>query len=180
MEKEREVKVLGIDLEEFEARLLEKGAKLIRFEKQINLLFDPPVMEGTDSYLRIRTSRDLNSGEESSVLTLKVHESAEQVRTNTEFTTPVSDPETLSDILWLSGLGKPIHVEKIRKSYLLRGARIDLDRWEEAIYPEPYAEIEVDTEEKLDAILTWLSIDKAQVSTKSIRQLMAEMKEKEA
>lgn len=36
MEKEREVKVLGIDLEEFEARLLEKGAKLIRFEKQIN------------------------------------------------------------------------------------------------------------------------------------------------
>lgn len=77
-------------------------------------------------------------------------------------------------------MGKPIHAEKIRKSYLLRGARIDLDRWEEAIYPEPYAEIEVDTEEKLDAILTWLSIDKAQVSTKSIRQLMAEMKEKEA
>lgn len=177
MEKELEVKILGIELEEFEQKLIEKGAVVQRFEKQVNLLFNPPALYGSDSYLRIRSTKNLDTGEERSVVTLKVHEQAELVRANTEFTTGVEDADRLAVILEKSGLGKPVRAEKIRKSYLFRGAVIDLDRWEEAVYPEPYAEIEVSSEEKLEDILQLLAIDPAQVSTKSIRQLMEEAKE---
>lgn len=179
MKKELEVKILGIDLESFENRLTEKGATLNRFERQVNLLFDPPPFYGSDSYLRIRTTKDLESGEEKSELTLKIHEQAEIVRANTEYTTQIEDPEILSEILRLSGMGKPVRAEKLRKSYLFRGAVIDLDRWSESVYPEPYAEIEVSSEEKLQEVLEQLGIDAEQVSTKSIRQLMAEYTEDE-
>lgn len=179
IEKEREVKILGIDLEAFEALLIEKGATLRLFEQQLNLIFSPPALYGTDSYLRIRTTKNLESGEEKSVLTLKINEGQEGIRTNREYTTPVEDAEVMSEILCLSGLREPVEAQKIRKSYLLRGAVIDLDKWSESVYPEPYAEIEVSSEEKLEEILHLLSIDPEQVSTRSIRQLMHDVKKRE-
>lgn len=174
MQPELEIKVLGIEVQEFEQRILDSGGIFIGHERQENLLFAPEALKNTHSYLRIRKVDDLSNQTQYAELTLKENTECEHMRVNHEYTVPLEDPEIMIQILTKIGCGVPEGAKKYRKRYQLLSAIVEIDQWEEDAYPDPYAEIEVESADDLQAVLTLLQITPDQVSTQSIKQLMDE------
>ena len=74
MAKEIEVKVLNVNLDEMEKRLIKIGAKLLSKEYQVNTIFDSEdnyIEDRLNSYLRIRETQNLLTQEKNINLTLK-------------------------------------------------------------------------------------------------------------
>lgn len=179
MERELEVKVLGIDVEEMERRVISLGGRLIANEIQTNSLIDStqdPIKVKVDAYLRIRETKDLQDNAMTTVLTLKKNLSREGLRDNIELTTEIEDKNIMLEILKNLGYDKMEVGYKKRKSYSLLGARLDLDRWDKDTYPFPYMEIEVRDMKHLNEITKVLDIPQDKISTKSIVQLRKELK----
>ncbi len=174
MAKELEVKVLNINKEEMEERLISIGAKYLVKEEQINTLIDTKnkdIEKELDSYLRIRETTNLDTGEVNLTFTLKENVSREGIRENIEANTFISNKKTL--IYILNRLGYEVVEEgyKERISYVYKDIRFDIDTWDEETYPYPYMEIEVKKDKDLDKAIELLNIDKNQVTTKSIVDL---------
>ena len=92
MERELEVKVLGMDFDDLKERVISLGGILISKEEQINTLIDSsdkPIKTYLDAYLRIRETRDLISNKEKTVITLKKSIDNHGLRDNLELTTDV-------------------------------------------------------------------------------------------
>lgn len=178
MVKELEVKVLNVDIEDVENKLNSLGAKLISKEVQINTLFDSndkPIKSYMDAYLRIRESKDLIKDSEEVTLTLKKNIKNKDLRENIELNTKIEDKDIMLQILSDLGFSKISVGYKERTSYLLEGARIDLDTWDKETYPKPYMEVEVESTDQLYHILNILEIDRDNISTKSIVELRREL-----
>ncbi len=178
MAKELEVKVLNIDKKEMEERLVSIGAKYLVKEEQINTLIDTKtknIENELDSYLRIRETKNLDTGEEQIIFTLKENISREGIRENIEANTFISNKKTL--IYILNRLGYEVVEEgyKERISYVYNDIRFDIDTWDEKTYPYTYMEIEVKKKEDLDKAIRLLNIDKEQITTKSIVDLRKEL-----
>ncbi|HHV38775.1 MAG TPA: class IV adenylate cyclase [Tepidimicrobium sp.] len=174
MDREIEVKVLGVDLKDMERRLMAIGAKLVSKEYQINILLDTEhrfIKNDLGSYLRIRETKDLLNGKTRTDLTLKKNISKEGVRENIEISSRIEDRESLIRIL--EQLGYKIIDEgyKDRTSYVYEDIRFDLDKWDKSTYPYPYMEIEVEREQDLDRAIELLEINKDQISVESIMEL---------
>lgn len=179
MERELEVKILGIDLDEMEKRVISLGGTLIAKEKQTNTLIDSrenPIKSKVDAYLRIRETQDLLKDKSKTVLTLKKNISKEGIRDNIELTTEIEDKDIMLEILKNLGYDKKEIGYKDRKSYELMEARLDFDKWDKETYPFPYMEIEVKDIKHLNEITKALEIPQENVSTKSIVQLRKELK----
>jgi adenylate cyclase, class 2 len=179
VEKELEVKVLNMDFDKLEEKILALGGKLIAEEKQINTLIDSnknPIKSFSNSYLRIREIEDILNNNKKIELTLKKNISTKGLRDNIEYTTEIEDRESMLKILNELGFDLNEIGYKKRKSYKLRGARFDFDTWDEKTYPYPYMEIEVDSRKKLNEITSLLEIPQENVSFKSIVELRKEIK----
>jgi len=178
VDKELEVKVLNIDKDKIQRKLLEIGAKLLRREHQRNYLIDSEdrsIEKNNNSYLRIRETLDLDTEETSFTLTLKQNLFNENMRENVEVNTQIDDKEALLYILDVLGYGLVKEGFKERISYQYEGIRFDVDTWDESTYPYTYMEIEVNKEEDLDKAINLLNIDKKNVSTKSIVELREDL-----
>lgn len=179
MAKEIEVKVLGIDKDDIEQRLEKHGAKLLSKEYQVNTLYDSDdkVIEKLgDGYLRIRETRNLISGESEIFFTLKKNVSSEGARENLEIETMVTDKSALNSILEHLNI-KVIHEgTKERTSYIYEDIRFDIDTWDQATYPYPYLEIEVAKKEDIKRAAELLGLNDKSITTKSLRELRAEIK----
>jgi adenylate cyclase class 2 len=178
MVKELEVKVLNIDLNEIEKRIISLGGKMIAKELQVNTLIDSnnkPIKSYLDAYLRIRETKDILNDIESTTLTLKKNIKNNNLRENIELNTEVSDKETMLQILKDLGFDNIEIGHKERTSYELKGARIDLDIWDKKTYPYPYMEIEVENQDDLNYIIGLLEIPQENVSKKSIVELRKEL-----
>lgn len=174
MAKEIEVKVLNVDLEEMEKRLVDLGAKLISEEYQTNTIFDSKdnyIQNNLNSYLRIRETKNLLTDEVKFTLTLKKNISKEGIRENIEVDTKIYDKESMIEIL--NSLRYEVIEEghKHRLSYLYDNIRFDLDTWDKETYPYPYMEIEVEDKNDLEKAIKFLKINKENISTKSIIDL---------
>ncbi|BES65182.1 hypothetical protein SANA_16210 [Gottschalkiaceae bacterium SANA] len=181
--KEREVKVLGINLNVVEERLIQAGAVLLKDEDQINWVFRADVLEtpeGELGYLRLRSTKSRITNDSTFELTLKMKESAKELRVYEEYTSQVSDPKVLIEMFEL--LGHPLRHrgEKHRKSYRWQGIDFEMDQWDENTYPDPYLEIEVESEDDLERALQMLKIPRDLISTKSIGDLRKEWRENHA
>ncbi len=179
MERELEVKVLGVDLDQMEKKIVSLGGKLIGEEKQTNTLIDStnrPIKGYIDAYLRIRESKDLLNNEESIVFTLKKSVDNSGLRDNIELTTEIKDKDMMLEILKNLGFDKIEVGYKDRRSYELLDARLDFDHWDKETYPFPYMEIEVKDIKHLNEITKALDIPQENISTKSIVQLRKELK----
>ncbi len=177
--RELEVKVLNIDLDEMEEKIKSLGGTLIDKELQVNTLIDSKgkyLENSLDSYLRIRKTKSLLKKNIKYTLTMKENIEREGIRENIESNVDISNKEAMVNIL--KNLGYIVYQEghKERTSYLLNGARLDLDKWDKATYPYPYMEIEVKHEDELEGIVKMLSISKENVSIKSILELRKELK----
>jgi len=178
MGKEIEVKVLNIDLEQVENKLINMGAKLIAEEYQINTIIDSKdkyIQKSLNSYLRIRETKDLINNKKSINLTLKKNISKEEVRKNIEITVEIDDKDAMISILKDLGFDVVEEGFKERKSYFYDGIHFDLDKWDEKTYPYPYMEIEVDEKEDLQRAIQMLDIDRENISTQSITELKEEL-----
>ncbi|MDR7855811.1 class IV adenylate cyclase [Tissierella sp.] len=177
--RELEVKILNVDLEEMESKLIALDATLISRERQVNTLIDSEdgfIENNLDSYLRIRETKSYLNNDIKYTLTMKKNINREGLRENIESNVDISDKDTMLSIL--EDLGYVVVQEgfKERTSYTLGNVRFDLDRWDENTYPYPYMEIEVNDEDELKEMIKLLDIPKENISTKSIVELRREAK----
>ncbi|SHH56109.1 adenylate cyclase, class 2 [Anaerosphaera aminiphila DSM 21120] len=179
MEREIEVKLLGLDVEKIENQLINLGAKLIAKEYQENTTIDStvnPISNNTEGYLRIRYTKDLINKKEYMYLTFKEQITNKRVRENIEHTTEISNREEMINILKLLGYNIYDTGYKNRVSYIYKNARFDIDKWDENTYPYPYIEVESESESELYKLLKELNIAKEAVSTLSIAELKNSLK----
>lgn len=179
MERELEVKILGIDLEEMENKVISLGGILIADEIQTNTLIDSrhrPIKGYIDAYLRIRETKDLLENKENVLFTLKKSLDKNGLRDNIELTTEIKDKDMMIEILNNLGFDKSEVGYKERKSYEFMEARLDFDIWDKETYPFPYMEIEVKDIKHLNEITKTLEIPQDNISTKSIVELRKELK----
>ncbi|MBC7087647.1 CYTH domain-containing protein [Soehngenia saccharolytica] len=179
MQKELEVKILNVDLNEVERKVIDQGGTLISDEEQENILIDStknPIKSYTDAYLRIRETKDRLNSKTDLTLTLKKNIKNDDLRENLELNVKIDSKETMLTLLRELGFDKINIGYKKRKVYEFRDAQIFFDIWDEATYPYPYIEIEVGDESKLYEILDLLDIDRSKISLKSIVELQNELK----
>lgn len=178
MNKELEVKVLGIDINKIENKLKELNATLLKKELQVNTLIDSyetPIKTFTDGYLRIRESKDLVKNTNTTTMTFKQNVENRNLRENIEYNVGIEDRDSMLEILKILGYKNIKIGYKERTSYSLNDAQIEIDIWDKETYPHPYIEIEVQNQEKLYEIMKLLDISKENISTKSILELRKEL-----
>ena len=173
MEREIEVKLLEVDLEKLEKDLVDKGAKFLGEEHQVNYIINStfhPI--STPGYLRLR--KTVKNDEESLEFTFKKQSIQDETRDSNEYTTHIDNAENLLKIMELLDYDQIERGEKLRRCFEYNGARFDLDRWDDNTYPIPYAEIEGESAEAIYELVEEFGLSKEQVTTKSINDLKKE------
>ncbi len=174
---EIEVKVLNIDKEEIQNKLIKLGATLLKDEEQTNIRFDSEdkfLRNKYKGYLRIRTTKNNLTGETISTLTLKRNISRDEFRVNEEIETQILNVDETIRILKALRYYPKAPGKKLRKSYLYDGILFEIDEWDKDIYPEPYLEIEVTNKKDLERAIELLGLDRKNISAKSIDELIKE------
>lgn len=175
--REKEVKVLNIDKQEIEKKLINLGATLIKDENQINYRFDTEdnfLKKTYNGYLRIRVTENLLNKETKYTMTFKRSVNRNKLRVNEETETEISDWKSTAKIIELLGyrMKKPGH--KHRRSYTYDGITFEIDTWDKKTYSKPYLEIEMTSEKDLEKAIKLLDLDINQVTTKPIDELSKE------
>ncbi|HCX61355.1 class IV adenylate cyclase [Sedimentibacter sp.] len=175
--REKEVKVLNIDKQDIERKLISLGATLIKDENQTNYRFDAEdsfLKKTYNGYLRIRITENLLNGEIKHTLTFKRSINRDKLRVNEEIETEISDWNSTAKIIELLGykMKKPGH--KHRKSYTYEGIIFEIDTWDKQTYSKPYLEIEMNSEDELEKAIKLLNLDRSQITTKPIDELSKE------
>ncbi len=179
MAREIEVKVIGMDINILEEKIIKFGGKLISDEYQENILIDTSEIfkgDNPSAYLRIRKTKDKLNNKFKNEFTLKENLMNNNLRENNEVETEITDVESLLNILEKLGFGVLSIGYKDRKSYILDNMRFDFDIWDENTYPYPYMEIELENEDDLDKAKKLLDIDDSCITTKSILELQRDLK----
>ncbi|MCD1147223.1 class IV adenylate cyclase [Peptoniphilus sp. KCTC 25270] len=177
MEKELEIKVLNMDLEDLEKRVIALGAEKVSVEEQENLRINAkenPIDEEL-GYLRLRQTT-FEDGSVENEFTFKAKDKGKTVRNYSEYTVQVDDKDTLLEILKIMGYDQIIPGYKHRVRYKYQGAKFDFDTWDKESYPTPYMEIEGESEEQIGELIKILEIPEENVSKKSIAELRKEWK----
>ena len=134
MQREIEVKVLNIDLNEMEEKLIALGAEKVNHEFQTNYTFVPDGGEFENGYLRIRETR-VDGKRNAIELTFKEIERDDEFRVNNEYTVNIDSVAMMIKILDQLDIKLQYEGDKERTSYLYKGQRFDLDIWDEKTYP---------------------------------------------
>ncbi len=174
MERECEVKLLGIDRKQLEDQLVKKGAEFLGEEHQENRLYTSPSFEKLapqGSYLRVRIVKTPEGDLARQELTYKENISHEQWRENREYHVEIDDVKNLEIIFRVLGVSFFETGFKKRRSYRWNNMRFDFDEWDEASFPFPYVEVEMKDLAQLEVIKKEFGIQEEQISRKSIHEL---------
>lgn len=172
---EIEVKVLNIDKDEIERKLINLGAKLVKDEDQVNMRFDTIdnyLKKNCNGYLRIRKTKNYINGKSTNTLTLKKNISRNNCRINEEIETEISNVEEMIKILNELNYIMKAPADKHRRSYIYDDILFEIDEWDKKVYAKPYLEIEVKHEEKLEQAIKLLDIDRRNITVKPIEELI--------
>lgn len=167
---EKEVKILSTRLEDLLSKLEELHAVDLGEEIQTNIVLDfsdRPIPKG--DYFRIRSFENSDRPVE---ITYKSLKSRENTRTSNEITMLVTSQDDALELFRKLGMTVVHRGVKKRHSFSFMGARLDFDEWPSAGYPEPYLEIEVESDERLHKILDALDLSDREISLQSIAQLI--------
>ena len=175
MNREIEVKVLNIDVDEMEEKLLALGGEKICYEYQTNYTFTPEDGEFANGYLRIRETKYTDDTKKIE-LTFKEIKNSDDFRVNNEYTVNIDSISMMTKILEQLGVTLQFKGDKERRSYTYKGQRFDIDIWDKKTYPDPYMEIEFTNTDKIDEVLEDLNVDRANVTTESISELRENLK----
>lgn len=167
---EKEVKILSTRLEDLLSKLEELHAVDLGEEIQTNIVLDfsdRPIPKG--DYFRIRSFENSDRPVE---ITYKSLKSRENTRTSNEITMLLTSQDDALELFRKLGMTVVHRGVKKRHSFSFMGARLDFDEWLSAGYPEPYLEIEVESDERLHKILDALDLSDREISLQSIAQLI--------
>lgn len=178
MERELEVKLINIDLEDLKNLLLKKGASLTHHEKQENILISSKTSNliCDRDYMRIRLVKDLLNNKSYNYLTYKKMVEDSEFKRAEEYTIEFDNLSNLKKILEFIKLDDFVSTFKERFSYSYKNIRIDFDYWDRNSFPLDYAEIEANSKEELNKFLDEFSISRENISSKSIKELREEYK----
>ena len=144
--KEIEVKILEVNREEIEKKLVKLHTKKI-FEGKIQTLF----LDFKDSEIaKQKNLLRLRKNPQKTELTYKKVKRTQTFKIAEEYTVEVLDPDTLLKILENLGLTVTSTMDKYRLSYKLDNTQFDLDKYtgEYAFIPE-FLEIEAESIDKI-------------------------------
>lgn len=163
--KEIEVKILEINPEEIKKKLLDLGAKRIGENKFAATIFDfeDGRIRKRGELLRLRKIGDKVE------LTYKSKEYKESdFKTAEEFETTVTDFNDMLKIFEKLGLKQTMYYEKIRESFKLNNAKIEIDT-----YPKipTFIEIEAPTEEEVEKTVKILGFDMKNTTKKVLPEV---------
>ena len=171
MGKELEVKVLNINVNEMEKKLISVGAKLVKKERQENIIFDTRNIfskQGIEGYMRIRETNNLLHEGKSYALTLKKRKYSKNLRKNIEIETQIENKDTLIEIFHELGIDIVHRGHKLRTSYAYENLLFELDIWDKETYPEPYMEIEMEKESDLEKAIKLRDLNREDITNKSL------------
>lgn len=173
LEREVEVKLIGVDAQAFEKELLAHGAVFDVEEHQTNIHLDSSEHPlPSSAHMRIRLI-EVDGKVKKREWTYKKRLLCEECRVNDEYTVEITDENALRLLLQQLGYDKQITMHKVRRRYLLADYRIEFDEWDKDSFPFPYIEVEATTPERLCAFYSLFSIPKEKVSALSISELKA-------
>lgn len=175
--KEIEVKVLNINPEKIEEKLISLKAKKIKNEHQVNLIYDTPTFRLHNEhkgYARIRIKRNLDNNSLKTMLTVKKNISTDDVRQNIEHEVEIDNCDEMKKILVDLGYELKHRGEKHRISYMYDNILFEIDTWNKETYPEPYLELEVKDKKDIKKAAELLNLDMKNITSKSIQQLRRE------
>jgi adenylate cyclase class 2 len=129
MPLEIEAKLKVSDFDAVRAALDDCGAKHIGAVLETNTFFDTAdrSLLAQDKGLRIRRNRDLSSGRQQFVITVKGPAQAGAFKSREEAETNVDDGDRASTVLQALGYHPELSFEKRRESWTLDGCKIELD-----------------------------------------------------
>ncbi len=160
METEYEVKILDIDVKEFQQKLKELGAKKVGENLQRRYVYriNP---EKSDKWIRLR--------QRGSRTTLAIKEiKSESIDGVRELNVVVDDFEKTNKLLNELNFQARAYQENKRISYILGDVKIEIDHWPKI---PPFAEVEADSIKRVMKTVKQLGFDEKDISTKSVRNV---------
>ncbi|MBI4146078.1 class IV adenylate cyclase [Candidatus Woesearchaeota archaeon] len=163
--REIEVKILNIDVSVFREKLAGLGAKRVFVGRLRTAVFDSSDgrLKKHGEFLRVRQEGELVH----LCFKGKVVESKFKVREEVELV--VSDWSSAVEFLSALGFVKVFEYEKHRESYVLGGAKVELDTYEGI---PTYAEVEAPSESEVEKVVKLLGFSMAQTTNISASELL--------
>jgi adenylate cyclase class 2 len=129
MATEIEAKMKFDDFDALRERLSEAGAKRIESVLEINTFFDSVErsLVASDKGLRLRRARDMQSGQEKFIITVKGPQQKGKLKLREEAEMRVESGEDAKAVLSALGFSPTLSFEKRRESWELGGCKIELD-----------------------------------------------------
>ena len=174
--KELETRIIDVDVEDIRAKLLSLGGVKVKSEDQVNEIYDfadGRLLEAK-GYARIRTVTDRLTNKETIFMTTKKMLSQDTFKVMEENETIVMDAEMSRRILLSLGLELKESIKKYRESYKLENALVEIDINDKSFCPFPYIEIETDSIENLEKVVTALGYTLADTTSQTIYDILAE------
>lgn len=171
---EKEIKILSTRVEELLPRLIDLHAVDLGEEMQTNTVMafvSHPFPPG--DYFRIRS---FASSKRPIEITYKSLKNDRSMRVSEETTLFANSLETAIALFQKLGMVVIYQGTKRRHSFSFMGTRLDFDHWIEAGFPDPYLEIEAESDEILHAVLEVLELSQRTITLKSIAELINEVK----
>lgn len=165
MEKERELTVLDIYVDDFIKRLEELGAEKKGEFLQRRYVFDvKPV--NPNKWIRLRTNG------KKTTLTIKEIKDKNAIEGTEELEVEVADFDKTNEILNQLGYEARNYQENYRRIYLLNNTEISIDSW--PLIPT-YAEIEGKTNEDVEKVLELINTNNYQTTTYDVESIYREI-----
>lgn len=172
---EIEVKVLDVNIEDVRSALISNGAVLVKKEMQENHIFAlPGTLMSENGYVRIRRVHNLLDNSINNILCVKKLISQGKSRITDEHEVKVSDLDECKKLLSSIGLDFNSLKKKYRESYNLKDVLVEIDTWDKNVYPEPYIEVEAESEDKIFEVLSILNIPQEKATSKTLEEIKKE------
>lgn len=177
--KELETRIIKIDVANIRKILIENGAVKVKEENQINDIYDfeDGRLLADKGYARIRTIDDLLRKQQIYYMTTKKMLSQGKFKEMEENEVLVTDKAAAEGIFLALGLKLNESIKKYRESYKIHDSLVEIDINDTNFCPFPYIEIETDSEEKLETIVSLLGYTMDDTTSKTIYELIKEDKE---
>ncbi|MGL4874177.1 MAG: class IV adenylate cyclase [Clostridium sp.] len=175
MAKELETRIIDINVDALRDKLFHLNAKKVKVEDQINDLYDfeDSRLLKDKGYARIRTVYDNLNNKEIIFMTTKKLLSQDTFKVMEENEVIVDNKKMAEGIFKSLGLKLTQSIKKYRESYSLEGGLVEIDINDKAFCPFPYIEIETDSKESLEKIVSLLGYSMEDTTSDTIYSLIS-------
>ncbi|MGL5414983.1 MAG: class IV adenylate cyclase [Clostridium sp.] len=180
MAKELETRIIDIDVNKLRLKLSSLNAKKVKMEDQINDLYDfeDGRLLNDKGYARIRTVYDNLNNKEIIFMTTKKLLSQDTFKVMEENEVIVDNKVMAEGIFKSLGLKLTQSIKKYRESYKLENGLVEIDINDTAFCPFPYIEIETDSIENLEKIVSLLGYSMKDTTSDTIYNLISKFNKK--